>query len=152
MSRRSAFRRKPIIATTISSASSPSRSRMAKAPRKVEVPLAASGASAASARSNRASSRSTRAATSSRRRAAPDRRAQPAHLALDLGDQAAVAGAEQRLDRLEAVEIGGQRQLAGLVAVAAPIGGEALPKQFVGDGQRLRPAGRGASASGSARR
>ena len=127
-----------IIAITISSASSPSRTRIANAPRKVDALLAASGASARSASPNKASSRSARAATSAAGAPRADRGAKPAHLALDLGDEARVARAEQSLDRLEAVEIGRQRELAGLVALAAAIGGDGLAEHVARDGQRRR--------------
>ena len=46
------------------------------------------------------------------------------HLLLDLGQQSGVAGAQHRLDRLEAVEIGGERQALRLVAVSGAIGGK----------------------------
>ena len=44
---------------------------------------------------------------------------------------------ERRLDRLEAVEIGGQRERLRLVAVAGAIGGEALLQAFAAPTSRL---------------
>ncbi len=48
------------------------------------------------------------------------------HLLLDRGEERRVARAERRFDRLEAVEIGRQRQRLRLCLVARAIGGEAL--------------------------
>ena len=100
------------MATTISSASSPSRSRIVSAPTKVEASLAWSGASAASASSNSASSRGDCGARPrAGLAAAVDAGAKLAHLASrPWPASVAIARAEHRLDRLEAVEIGGQRQ------------------------------------------
>ena len=116
--------------------------------------LPASGASAASASVEQGLEplglrRATSAAGAPRAIAARS----AAHRRLDLGDEAAVAGAEQRLDRLEAVEIGGQRQLAGPVAVAARDrrrgSGASRSRATASD---LRAAAAAISASGWARR
>jgi hypothetical protein len=63
-------------------------------------------------------------------RAAADRRPQPSHVALDLGDKAGIAGAEQRFHRLESVEIGGQRQFGRLIALTALVSVQAAAKQL----------------------
>ena len=62
--------------------------------------------------------------------------AQLAHRGLDPRHQARVASGQHRLDRLEAVEIGGERQILGGVAVARFVGGEALAQLGARDGER----------------
>ena len=50
------------------------------------------------------------------------------HGAFDVTHERCVTRSQHRLERLKSVEIGRQRQLLGSVAIARPIGGEALCK------------------------
>ena len=74
--------------------------------------------------------------------AAGDGGAKLGHGPLDPGHQPGVAGGEHRLDRLEAVEIGGKRQLGGALAVAFLISGEALARAARGRRRGRPPPGR----------
>ena len=64
-----------------------------------------------------------------------DRGAKPAHFALDRGDEAAVAGVEDGFDRLEPVEIGAEREIAGMAPVSGAVGLDRLAQQCARDGE-----------------
>ena len=106
----------------------------------------------ASARSNKAWSPSACARTSATGAPRAMRRAQPPIARSTSATRPPSRASSSGLDRLEAVEIGGQRELGGARAVAAPVGGEAL-RAAVRARPRASPGPRSlANASGWPRR
>ena len=71
-----------------------------------------------------------------RRLTADDRLAEAGHRLLDPAHQRPVAGRQHRLDRLEAVEVCGQRETVGFRAVAGRISGEAFAQALAGELER----------------
>ena len=68
--------------------------------------------------------------------AAGEARAQPRHGGLDLHHQRLVAGREQRFDRLEAVQVGRQGEVAGALRIACAMGRHRLAQQAARHRQR----------------
>ena len=146
---RSALRRKAIIAITTSSASSPSRSRIVKAPRKVDDAALGFGRERRFGLVEQCFGVGQPRAELGRGLAASDRGAEAGHRLLDLGHQRAVARGEHRLDRLEPVEIGGQGELAWRASRSPRcIGGEAFAQPVAGELQRRAGLPPGISALG----